>query len=79
MKNKYAQSITDAFSQFIETSRRKPNLLETDDSKVNINKIFTDFFLNHNFKKYSRDTALRAVVAEIFDRTKRDFSKKAVF
>ena len=29
--NKYAQSITDAFSQIIKTSNRKPNLLETDD------------------------------------------------
>ena len=26
LKNKYAQSITDAFSQIIKTSRRKPNL-----------------------------------------------------
>ena len=31
LKNKYAQSIRDAFSQIIKTSRRKPNLLEMDD------------------------------------------------
>ena len=31
LKNNYAHSITDAFSQIIKTSRRKPNLLETDD------------------------------------------------
>ena len=31
LKNKYAQSITDAISQIIKTSRRKPNLLQTDD------------------------------------------------
>ena len=29
LKNKYGQSITDAFSQIIKTSKRKPNLLET--------------------------------------------------
>ena len=33
LKNKHAQSITDAFSQIVETSKRKPNLLETDDGK----------------------------------------------
>ena len=30
---KYAQKITDAFAQFIETSKRKTSLLETDDGK----------------------------------------------
>ena len=33
LKNKYAQSITDAFSQIVKTPKRKPNLLETDDGK----------------------------------------------
>ena len=37
LKIKLAQSITDAFSQFIKTSKRKPNLLETDDSKEYVN------------------------------------------
>ena len=31
LKNKYAQSISDAFSKIVKTSRHKPNLLETDD------------------------------------------------
>ena len=43
LKNKYAQSITDAFSQIIKTSRRKPNLLETDDGKEYVSKIFNEF------------------------------------
>ena len=33
-KNNYAQSITDAFSEIIRPSNRKPNLLETDDGKI---------------------------------------------
>ena len=33
LKNKYAQSITDAFSQIVKSSKRKLNLLETDDGK----------------------------------------------
>ena len=43
VKNKYAQSITDAFSQIIKTSRPKPNLLETDDGKEYVNKNFNEF------------------------------------
>ena len=43
LKNKDEQSITDAFSQFIKTSRRKPNLLETDDGKEYVNEIFDEF------------------------------------
>ena len=33
LKNKYAQSITDAFSQIVKSSKRKPYFLETDDGK----------------------------------------------
>ena len=51
LKNKYAQSITDAFSQIIKTSRRKPNLLETDDGKEYVNKIFKDFLNNNKTKR----------------------------
>ena len=51
LKNKYAQSITDAFAQIIKTSRHKPNLLETDDGKEYVNKIFNDFSNNHNIKR----------------------------
>ena len=79
MKNKYAQSITDAFSQIIKTSRRKPNLLETNDGKEYVNKIFSEFLNNHNIKRYSRITALGAVFAEKFTRTLRNLLKKPVF
>ena len=79
LKNKYAQSITDAFSQIIKTSRRKPNLLETDDGKEYVNKIFNDFLNKHNIKRYSRNTALGAVFAERFNRTIRNLLKKPVF
>ena len=33
LKNKYSQPLTDAFSQTMGTSKRKPNLLKTDDGK----------------------------------------------
>ena len=79
LKNIYAQSITDAFSQIIKTSKRKPILLETDDGKEFKNKILNEIFNNHNIKRYSRNTALGAVFAERFNRTLRNLLKKPVF
>ena len=76
LKNKYAQSITDAFSQNMKTSRRKPDLLETDDGKEYVNRIFSEFLNNHNIKRYSRNTA---VFTERFNKTLRNLLKKPVF
>ena len=79
LKNKYAQSITDAFSQIIKTSRRKPNLLETDDGKEYVNKIFNEFLNSNDFKRCSRYSDKGAVFAERFNRTIRNLLKKPVF
>ena len=79
LKNKYAQSITDAFSELIKSSNRKPNLLETDDGKEYVNKIFNEFSNNDNIRRYSRYTDKGAVIAERFKRTIRNLSKKPVF
>ena len=78
LKNKYAQSITDAFSQIIKTSRRKSNLLETDDGKEFVNKIFNEFLNNNKIKRYSRYTDKGAVFAERFNKTIRNLLKKPV-
>ena len=79
LKNKYSQSITDAFSQIMKTSKRKPNLLETDDGKEYVNKIFNEFLNNNKIKRYSRYTDKGAVFAERFNRTIRNLLKKPVF
>ena len=79
LKNKYAQSITDAFSQSVKSSKRKPNLLETDDGKEYVNKIFNEFLNKHNIKKYSRNITLGAVFAERFSRTIRNLLKNRCF
>ena len=79
LKNKYSQSITDAFSQINKTSKRKPNLLETDDGKEYVNKIFNEFLNNNKIKRYSRYTDKGAVFAERFNRTIRNLLKKPVF
>ena len=79
LKNKYAQSITDSFSQFVKSSKRKTNLLETDVGKEYNNEYFKEVLNNHNNKRYSRKTALGALIAEKFNRTLRNLSKKPVF
>ena len=79
MKNKYSQSITDAFLGNIESSNRKPNILETDDGSEYVNKIFNEFLNNNNIKRYSGYTDKGAVFAERFNRTVRDLLKKPVF
>ena len=79
LKNKYAQSITDAFSETIKSSNRKPNLLETDDGKEYVDKIFNEFLKKNNIKRYSRYTDKGAVFAKQFNRTIRKLSKTPVF
>ena len=79
LKSKYGQSITDAFSQIFKTSKRKPNLLETDDGKNYLVKIFNKFLNYNNIERYSRYTDKGVVVAERFNRTIRNLLKKPVF
>ena len=62
LKNKYAQSIRDAFSQIVKTSFRKPKLLETDDGKEYVNKIFNEFLNKNNIERYSGHTDEGAVL-----------------
>ena len=75
MENKYAQPKLDSFSQIVESSKRRPNLLKTDDGKEYVYKIFNEFLNNHNIERYSRNTALGAVFAEKINRTLRSLKK----
>ena len=79
LKNKYATTIKEAFEQIITTSKRKPNLIETDDGKEFANKIFETYLKSQNIKRYSRSTSKGAVFAERFNRTIRNLLKKPVF
>ena len=79
LKNKFSQSITDAFSEIIKSSNRKPNLLETDGGKEYVNKIFNELLNKNKIKRYSRYTDKGAVFAERFNKTVRNLLKKPVF
>ena len=79
LKNKNAQTIKDSFENIMISSKRKPNLIETDRSKEFYNNIFQDFLNKNNIKLYSRNSSYGAVFAERFNRTIRDLLKRPVF
>ena len=79
LKNKNAQTIKDSFKKILISSKRKPNLIESDRGKEFYNNIFQDFLNKNNIKLYSRNSLYGAVSAERFNRTIRDLFKKIVF
>ena len=79
LKNKNAQTIKDSFENILISSKRKPNLIESDRGKKFYNNIIQDFLNKNNIKLYSRNSSLGAVFAERFNRTIRDLLKKIAF
>ena len=79
LKNKNAQTIKDSFENILISSKRKPNLIESDRGKEFYNNIFQEFLNKNNIKIYSRNSSYGAVFAERFTRTNRDILKKTVF
>ena len=79
LRTKNAQTKKDSFENILITSKRKPNLIESDRGKEFYNNIFQDFLNKNNIKLYSRNTSYGAVFAERFNRTIRDLLKKFVF
>ena len=79
LKNKNAQTIKDSFESILISSKRKPNLIESDRGKEFYNNIFQDFLNKNNITLYSRNSSYGAVFAERFNRTIKDLLKKIVF
>ena len=61
------------------SSKRKPNLIETDRAKEFYNKIFQDLLNKNKIKSYSRNSSYGAVFAERFNGTIGDLLKRPVF
>ena len=61
------------------SSKRKPNLIESDRGKEFYNKIFQDFLNKNNIKLYSRNSSNGAVFAERFNLIIRNLLKKIGF
>ena len=79
LKNKNAQTIKVSFENILISSKRSPNLIETERGKEFYNNIFQDFLNKNNIKLYSRNSSYGAVFAERFNRTIRDLLKRPVF
>ena len=61
------------------SSKRKPNLIESDRGKEFYNNLFQDFLNKNDIKLHSRNSSYSAVLAERFNRTIRDLLKRPVF
>ena len=79
LKIKNAQTIIDSFENILKSSKRLPNLIESDRGKEFYNNIFQDFLNKNNIKLYSRNSSFGSVFAERFNRTIRDLLKRPVF
>ena len=79
LKNKSAQAIKASIENVLLSSKRKPNLIESDRGKEFYNNIFQDFLIKNNINLYSRNSTNGAVFAERFNRTIRDLLKRPVF
>ena len=79
LKNKNAQTIKDSFKNILISSKRQPNLIESDRGKEFYNNTFQDFLNKNNIKLYSRNSSYGAVFAERFNRPIRDLLKRPVF
>ena len=79
LKNKNAQTIKDSFENILISSKRKPNLIESDRGKAFYNKIFQDSLIKNNIKLYSRNTSYGTVSAVRFDLSIRNLLKRPVF
>ena len=75
LKNKNAQTLKDSFENIIISSKRKPNLIESDRGREFYNNIFQDFLNRNNIKMFSRNGSYGAVFAERFNRTIRGLLK----
>ena len=79
LKNKHAQTIKDSFKKTLISSKRKPNLIETDRGKEIYNNIFQDFLNKSNIKLYSRSSSYGAVFAESYNYNIRNPLKRSFF
>ena len=79
LKNKYSQTITNEFSNFLTTSKRKPLKIESDRGTEFYNSIFQNFLRLKNIHHYSGFTDKGPSIAERVIRTVRNLLKKPVF
>ena len=78
-KSKNSQTITDEFSNFLSTSKRKHNKIGKHRGKEFHNYIFENFMKIKNIQLFPRSSDKGPSILERFDRTIRDLLKEPVF
>ena len=61
LKNRNGQTIKNSSETILISSKRKPNLIESDRGEEIYNNIFQDFLNKNDIKLYSRNTSVGAV------------------
>ena len=79
LKNKAAETVTNAFSIITRKCNREPSLIESEDGRKYIKRFVAEFLYSKDVKRYKSDTKRTAVFAERFHRTIRDLVKEPVF
>ena len=64
LKKNNGQTIKDSLGNILISSKRKPNLVESDRGKEFYNNIFQAYLNKNNIKLYSRNSSYGAVYAE---------------
>ena len=64
LKNKNAQTRKDSFENILISSKRKPDLIESNRGKEFYKNIIQNILNNNKIKQYSRNSSLGAVFAE---------------
>ena len=71
--------IKDSLENIATTSKRKPDLIESDLGSEFVNRTFSDLLNKNKIQRNSRYTSLGNVFAERFNRTVKDLLEKLVF
>ena len=79
LKDKKGSTITDAFKNTIQKSKRKPDKIWSDRGKEFYNKTFLDYLKQNQIEIYSTYSDLKAVFIERFNRTLMDLIKEPMY
>lgn len=69
LKDKTGKQVTEAFTEILKSSRRKPELLHADRGKEFVNSTFLEFLKKQKIKMYHTFSTVKAAMVERFNRT----------
>ena len=79
LKNKNVQTLTNSFENILNSSKRSPELIESNDGTEFVTQVFNNLLNINNIKRYSGKTTSGVVLAERFNCSIRDLHRKLAF